>query len=255
MEISGIIQSGAGKGAYFTQVDWVVRQCEGHLGYRPFPGTLNVQIIEDDTRHLNNLAQGTDFELIPDDPAFCTAQVKTVTVNGIPGAMVIPAEDVRIHEERIVEIISACNIKQTLGLNDGDSVRLSWVDPPAEARQKAGARETKQKQVYREIYAFAASAGALEGYVYPRQDLTADSLDNWVGNIVKQYHYLPEEVRESFQPSLDRTLGRAVQAMISVLGADHAHIRSLTGLIAGEMPDSPHDFEKEKKEKAAKYGE
>lgn len=248
MEISGIIQSGAGKGAYFTQVDWVVRQCEERLGYRPFPGTLNVRVLADDAGHLKNLANGADFELIPDDPAFCTAQVKTVTVNGLVGAMVIPAENVRIHEERIVEIISACNFKQTLGLVDGDTVRLAWVDA------QTGAMGTRQRQMCRDIFTFAASAGALEGYVYPRQELTGGSLDNWVGNLVKQYHDLPEEVRGSFQASLDRTLGRAVQAMIPVLGADHAHIRSLTGLIAGEMPSSPHDFEKEKAEKAAKYG-
>ncbi len=108
--------------------------------------------------------------------------------------------------------------------------------------------------MHKEIYEFAASAGALEGYVYPRQQLEGGALDNWVGNLVKQYHNLPVAVRESFQSSLDRTLGRAVQALIPVIGADHAHVRALTGLIAGEMPDSPHDFEKEKKEKAARYG-
>jgi hypothetical protein len=108
--------------------------------------------------------------------------------------------------------------------------------------------------MYKDVYDFAASAGALEGYVYPRQELTGGALDNWVGNLVKQYHDLPGDVRESFQSSLDRTLGRAVQALIPVLGADHGHIRSLTGLIAGEMPGSAHDFEKEKAEKAAKYG-
>ena len=255
MEITGIIRSGAGKGAYFTQVDWVVRQCEQHLGYRPFPGTLNVQILEGDICHLKKLSEGKDFEFRPDDPAFCTAEVKTVTVNGIPGAMVIPAEDVRIHAERIVEILSACNFKRTLGLKDGDSVRLVWIDASVETRQKAIAMGTDKNQAYRDVYAFAASAGALEGFVYPRQALMAESLDNWVENIVKQYRDLPEEVRRCFQPDLDRTLGRAVQAMIPALGADHAHIGALSQLIVGAMPRSCHDFDEEKAEKAAKYGQ
>jgi len=50
MEISGVIQSGPGKGVYFTQVDWVVKQCENKLDMTPFPGTLNVR-IDDRTVH------------------------------------------------------------------------------------------------------------------------------------------------------------------------------------------------------------
>jgi riboflavin kinase len=255
MEISGIIQRGAGKGAFFTQVDWVVRQCEQMLGYRPFPGTLNMRVNDSDARHLSLLTDTCDFELVPDDPAFCSAKMKKVHINGSPAAVVIPSEDVRIHDERILEIISACGIKQTLGLKDGDPVRLSWVETTAESRQMTATNGKEQKAMYKELYDFAASAGALEGYVYPRQELKAETLDNWIANLVKQYHDLPEEVRESVQPSLDRTLGRAIQAMIPVLGADHAHIHALTKLIAGEMPSSPHDFEKEKAEKAARYGE
>lgn len=254
MEITGIIQSGAGKGAFFTQVDWVIRQCEEMLGYRPFPGTLNVRVNDSDVTRLMHLTEGNDFDLVPDDPAFCSAKVTKVTLNGIPAAVVIPAEEVRIHEERIVELIAGCSIKATLGLKDGDTVRISWSKAASGGRPKATTDGKDQREMLKEIYEFAASAGALEGYVYPRGELKGDTLDNWVRNIVKQYHDLPENVRESFQSSLDRTLGRAVQAMIPVLGTDHAHIQSLTSLIAGEMPSSPHDFEKEKAEKAAKYG-
>jgi hypothetical protein len=254
MEISGVIQRGAGKGAFFTQVDWVVRQCEQMLGFRPFPGTLNVRVIDSDIIHLRQLASGGDFELRPDDPAFCCAQVKRVCLNDIPAAVVIPCEDVRIHETCILEIISACNFKQTLGLKDGDPVRLSWIEASAENRQSTTVDEEAQKKIYREIYEFSASAGALEGYVYPREELKGETLDNWIGNIGKQYRDLPALARESFQGLLDRTLGRAIQSMTPVLGSDHEHVRALTQIIVGEMPRSCHDFEKEKANKASKYG-
>jgi hypothetical protein len=103
--------------------------------------------------------------------------------------------------------------------------------------------------IYKEIYEFAASAGAFEGYVYQREQLDAESLDNWVGNLVKQYRDLPEDVRKSFQHSLDRTMGRAVQSLIALFGRDHAHVVALKPLITGKMPDAPNDFEKEKAEK------
>ena len=239
MQISGVIQSGAGKGAFFTQVDWVVEQCKHMLGYSPFPGTLNVRVDDKDMAMLNRMLETPDFELVPDDPAFCAAQVKKIELNGIPSAVVLPSEDVRIHEKCILEVISSCSLKKTLGLSDGDTVFLLWDDAT---------------KLYREIYEFAASAGALEGFVYPRRELEAGQLDNWIHNLGKQYLDISEDVRKSFQPSLDRTLGRAVQALISVLGPEHEHIIALKKLIIGEMPTSHSDFEKEKQEKAAKYG-
>jgi hypothetical protein len=109
-------------------------------------------------------------------------------------------------------------------------------------------------KMYTEIYEFAASAGAFEGYVYQRENLDADYLNNWVKNLVAQYQEMPKDVRESFQSSLDRTMGRAVQSLISVLGQDHAHVVALKSLIVGKIPDAPNDFEEEKEEKANKYG-
>ena len=106
---------------------------------------------------------------------------------------------------------------------------------------------------YKEIYEFASSAGALEGYVYLREKSEIAGLDNWIKNLIKQYRNMPDDVRDSFQTSLDRTIGRAVQSLIPMFGKDHDYIRSLESLVKGEMPDSPNDFQEEKEEKAKKY--
>ena len=47
LEITGKIVSGIKQGAYFTQLDWVQEQCLMKLGFRPFPGTLNLEIPEE----------------------------------------------------------------------------------------------------------------------------------------------------------------------------------------------------------------
>jgi len=109
--------------------------------------------------------------------------------------------------------------------------------------------------IYRELYEFASSAGALEGYVYPVEEREMGYLDNWIGNLVKQYAALPEEVRVSVQEALDRTVGRAVLSLEPVLGRDHRHVQALRALLKGEAPASPQDFEREKREKADRYGE
>ena len=108
---------------------------------------------------------------------------------------------------------------------------------------------------YKDVYEFASSAGALEGYVYLKQESDISDLDNWIRNLVKQYHNIPNDVLESFQNSLDRTIGRAVQSLIPIFGKDHVYINELESLIKGEMPISPNDFQEEKEVKEKKYGE
>ncbi|MFO7784860.1 MAG: DUF120 domain-containing protein [Thermodesulfobacteriota bacterium] len=130
MVLRGIIQSGAGKGAVFTRVDWVVEQCRNMLGYEPYPGTLNVRVIDADLERLGPFLGAQDFSLVPEDPVFCSAGVKKVTVNGIPAAVILPAEDVRIHEKRVMEIIAACSLKKTLGLDNGDCVTVTTESGP-----------------------------------------------------------------------------------------------------------------------------
>ncbi len=108
--------------------------------------------------------------------------------------------------------------------------------------------------IYKDVYEFASSAGAFEGYVYPKERLDLDCLDNWIKNLVRQYQDLPIKVRESFQDSLNRTIGRAVQSLTPLLGEDHEYICLLKSLISGNIPTSPHDFEVEKEEKERKFG-
>ena len=125
LEISGVIEKGAGKGAYFTQVDWVVRQCRDKLNMTPYPGTLNVKVDDESLPRLTEFLKETDIELLPENPSFCAARVKKVTVNGVTAALVLPSEDVRIHDVRTIELIAAYNLKEHLGIKDGDTVTVS----------------------------------------------------------------------------------------------------------------------------------
>ena len=101
-------------------------------------------------------------------------------------------------------------------------------------------------QLVGKIYEFAASAGALEGYVYRRETLDMNALRVWVNNLVTAYGHLPSEVRDEFQPSLDMTIGRAIKSLISTLGEDSDLVRNLRSMVKGSMPRSADDFQKEK---------
>lgn len=128
MKLRGVIESGKGQGAFFTSLDWVVKQFENAMGFKPFPGTLNVRVSAEDAESLTALRNRRDFELIPDDPQFCSAGAAHVTINGIRAALVFPSEDVSVHDSEVVEVIADRNIKEALCLGDGDRVVISCED-------------------------------------------------------------------------------------------------------------------------------
>jgi len=124
MKITGVIETGSGKGSFFVGLDWVVSQFEKQMGFKPFPGTLNVRLNEADLAEAERFFDKKDFALVPEDPTFCRAGVKRLTVNGLPAIAVFPSEDVRIHDNHVIEIIAGCHIKDTLNLKDGDRVTI-----------------------------------------------------------------------------------------------------------------------------------
>ncbi len=96
--------------------------------------------------------------------------------------------------------------------------------------------------IYKKVYDFAAKAGSLEGYVYPREKVDTSYLPRWSDNLVEQYQGLPPEVREEFQSSCDETMGRAIRSLVPILGEDHEIVKKLKGLVKGKLPSSPDDF-------------
>ena len=96
--------------------------------------------------------------------------------------------------------------------------------------------------IYKDIYDFAAKAGSLEGYVYPKEKVEMSYLPQWSDNLTRQYQNLPHEARVEIQSQCDETLGRAIQSLVPILGEDHEVIKKLRGLVKGKLPSSPDDF-------------
>jgi len=95
----------------------------------------------------------------------------------------------------------------------------------------------------RDIYDFAAKAGAFEGYVYPKE-MDVSYLSAWIGHIVQAYNMLPEEARQEFQDLCNGTIGRAIQSLVPVLGENHELVMKLKSIITGELPLSPYEFDR-----------
>ena len=122
--LSGKIVSGAGEAAFFTQLDWVQKQCAEKLHFTPYPGTLNVQVDEGSLYLLEELQKGEGIELLAPDPAFCNARSLKASLGNVAGAIIIPAKDVQIHGNNTLEMIAPVSIKESLSLQDGDRVTV-----------------------------------------------------------------------------------------------------------------------------------
>lgn len=130
--ITGKIVSGVKQGAFFTQLDWVQEQCLEKLGFEPYPGTLNLEIAEENLSSIDELLQKKGIDLIPPNSNFCSGRVIAVSVGGKSAAIVVPADEVRLHGKNVIEIISHLKLKDALNVDDGDHVTLKLEAPDAE---------------------------------------------------------------------------------------------------------------------------
>jgi len=136
LDLTGKIVSGAKQGAFFTQLDWVREQCLEKMGFTPWPGTLNLEIPRESMPLIEELKPEKGIELVPPDSNYCSGRVFPVSVEGIPGAIVLPAENARVHGKNIIEIISPKWLKEALGVKDGAWVTLTINNPELAGKER-----------------------------------------------------------------------------------------------------------------------
>ncbi len=122
--IKGRITEGLKESSFFMLIPWVREQFITKLGIDPYPGTLNLEIIDNqDIEKLKEIKRRKGIEIIPAEPGFCSAKCFHVLVCGkIKGALIIP--QVPDYPESKVEIISSDRIRDVLPLELGDLVSV-----------------------------------------------------------------------------------------------------------------------------------
>jgi riboflavin kinase len=102
----------------------VRRQFIEKLSIDPYPGTLNLEIVDPGSlKTFNALKTKKGIEITPEDPAFCSARCYSVLINGrIKGAIVFPL--VKDYPENKMELIASKNIKEALSVKAGDDLEV-----------------------------------------------------------------------------------------------------------------------------------
>ena len=122
--ITGTIETGIGEGSYYVSQKEYQKQFKEKLGFKAFPGTLNLKINKEDLAQFLADKSPIDIdEFTTKTRTFGSIKAYKVKLNNVETSIVIP-ERTR-HAEDIIEIIAKNNLRQTLNLKDKDKVKLS----------------------------------------------------------------------------------------------------------------------------------
>jgi riboflavin kinase len=129
IEIEGIVISGLFEGAYYIAKEGYLHQIQEKLGFKPFLGTLNVRIANEDLEKRHRVEKGSSIQLEGfknGERSFGGARCYPLTVNDeADGALIVA--DRSIHDENVLEVISPLYLRRQLRLADGDKVKLSFL--------------------------------------------------------------------------------------------------------------------------------
>ncbi len=184
-KIRGKVVGGARRAAAFTQREWVQNQCREKLGFKPSPGTLNMEVSGEDLLRLESAAGEAGVDLIPPDAGSCAAKALPLKVGSVPGALVLPDKEVRIHARKIVEVIAPVCLRETLALQDGDEVALFLKNQ--DLRERGGPDGPG-----------VLLRGRSEGDIFPLKAVIFD-LDGTLIDTIPAYFRIVEAVTERLQ--------------------------------------------------------
>lgn len=119
--LKGKVADGKREAGGFMAVPWVAEGMKKHLGYIPYPGTMNIKITDPDSLDAfrNLVEESRGLELVSPDPAFCNASLYPAVLNGkAPSAIIWP--HVPGQPPDVVELVAPEALRLRFGLSLGD---------------------------------------------------------------------------------------------------------------------------------------
>lgn len=131
VELAGRVVTGLGVAAPATSLDWFRAAMQRLWGFEPVPGTLNVIADgEGDRREADRLFLTASTVLVPPTPDLCCALLIPARIGrgdrSLPAFMFRPM--VHGYNPAQLEFLAPVNLREALGLQDGDEITISAVD-------------------------------------------------------------------------------------------------------------------------------
>lgn len=147
--LEGVVVSGLGEGRYYISMDYYSSMINKLLGFKPYPGTLNIRLVGESIwkRRQLNAYRSLHIPGFKDEKrVYGGAWVFKAKVNGYgPAGVVIPERT--SHGSEILEIVAPDYLRSVLGLKDGDRVVVEVsipndTSPGAASEEGAGTGES-----------------------------------------------------------------------------------------------------------------
>jgi len=123
--LSGAVVSGIGEGKYYMSLESYKQQFKEHLGFEPYPGTLNIRLSPASItvrKKIDALNWIRIKGFSTDGRTFGDAKCIPCRIGTIPCGIVVPG---RTHyPEDIIEVIAPMALRRKLGVEDSDSVTV-----------------------------------------------------------------------------------------------------------------------------------
>jgi CTP-dependent riboflavin kinase len=124
ISLDGIVATGLGHGAQFMAIGWVRDAVRRLIGFDPYPGTLNVKLLDAGmVAAWRQIQGGLALRLAPPPPEECGARLFRITVAPDIAAGIVVPDETR-HAGDLLEVIAAIHVRSRLGLRDGDHVTM-----------------------------------------------------------------------------------------------------------------------------------
>lgn len=143
VKLEGRVFTGLSEGAYYLQIPYYLKQFEEKLGFKPYPGTLNIRLMNRDSimnKILLEKAADIKIDGFSDGRrTYGGARCIFARLNDCEDVAIIFIERTHYGED-VIEILAPTCLREKLGLRDGDRVRL-YVRLPSKNLYQAALRD------------------------------------------------------------------------------------------------------------------
>jgi len=101
------------------RLSWVILQVEEKVGFKPYPGTLNIKLSQESLAARKKLGQSASSRICPPKGYSCGI-VSPALIGNLKIAIVIP--EVKDYPIDVLEVIAPVNLRDFLKVKDGDEI-------------------------------------------------------------------------------------------------------------------------------------
>ena len=125
MKLEGEVTSGLGKGKYYMSKQVYQEEFDDKLGFRPFPGTLNLKVDEEERKKFEEDSETLEIrEVYEDNERLSNVDVTPCRIGEVEcGLLKLEFTE---HPDSIAEIVAPVDLREKFDLEDGDRIKINY---------------------------------------------------------------------------------------------------------------------------------